>query len=165
MIFSHAIDCFEFAPRLIVTSPEPECGKTTLLAILLDLCTRPLPANNVTAATIFRTIEKYFPTLLLDEADTYLRDNEEMRGVLNSGHRRDLAYVLRLVEINRDYDPRKFSTWCAMAIAGLGRQHVTIESRSIRIELVRKLAGEAVDDLDDGAAQSCVAWPARSRAG
>ena len=64
--------------------------------------TRPLPANNITAATIFRTIEKYFPTLLLDEADTYLRDNEEMRGVLNSGHRRDLAYVLRLVEINGD---------------------------------------------------------------
>jgi hypothetical protein len=27
------------------------------------------------------------PTLLIDEADTFLRDNEDLRGVLNSGHR------------------------------------------------------------------------------
>ena len=57
----------------------------------------PLSTSNTTAAAIFRTIEAARPTLLIDEADTFLTNNEEIRGVLNSGHRRSGAFVLRLV--------------------------------------------------------------------
>jgi putative DNA primase/helicase len=37
---------------------------------------------------MFRAIAAWTPTLLIDEADSFARDNEELRGVLNSGHTR-----------------------------------------------------------------------------
>lgn len=149
--FSYTLDGFFFAPRLLIKSPQKRCGKTTLLDVLIELCRRPLPASNITSAALFRTIEQASPTILLDEADTFMRDNEELRGLVNSGHRRSLAFVIRTVEVNGEHEPRKFSTWCAMAIAGIGRQHGTIEDRSIIIELRRKLPGESVTRLDEAA--------------
>jgi hypothetical protein len=76
------------SPILAVTSPTPECGKTTLLTLLSALVPRALSAANITAAATFRAVEKWRPTLLIDEADTFLRDNDDLRGVLNSGHSR-----------------------------------------------------------------------------
>ncbi len=55
---------------------------------------RPLPASTISVSAIFRIAEKYAPTLLVDEADTFLKQNEELRGILNSGHTRDLAFVV-----------------------------------------------------------------------
>ena len=73
------------------------CGKTTALHVLAALVHRPLPAANVTAAALFRSVEQFRPTLLIDEADSFLRDREELRGVLNSGHVRASAVVVRTV--------------------------------------------------------------------
>ena len=73
------------------------CGKTLLLIVLGALVPRRLFASNVTPAVLFRTIEKYRPTLLIDEADTFIRENDELRGVLNSGHTRTTAVVIRAV--------------------------------------------------------------------
>jgi hypothetical protein len=44
--------------------------------------------------------------LLIDEADTFLRDNEELRGVLNQGHRKG-GQVIRTA--GDDYEPRIFN--------------------------------------------------------
>ena len=150
-VMTHLVDRIEIAPRLLIKSPQPRCGKTTLLDLLACLVARPVPANNVTPAVVFRLIDRHRPTLLIDEADTFLRENEELRGAVNSGHRRSLAWVLRNVEVGGDWEPRQFSTWCAMAIAGIGRQHATIEDRSVVIELQRRLAGERIERLDDEA--------------
>jgi putative DNA primase/helicase len=112
-VFSFSLDSFSFAPRLLVKSPQRRCGKTTLLDTLLELCRRPVPASNISAPALFRTIARGSPTVVLDEADTFMRQNEELRGLVNSGHRRSLAFVIRNVERNGDFEPRKFSTWCA----------------------------------------------------
>ena len=151
VLHAHAIDAARFAPRLLLHSPERRCGKTTMLAALTELCPRALPASNISPAALFRVIEAAQPTLLLDEADTFMRDSEEMRGVVNSGHSRAASFVVRLVETGGDFVPRQFSTWGAMAIAGIGRQAATIEDRSLAIDLRRKLPGEAVVPLDDAA--------------
>lgn len=45
---------------------------------------------------IFRIVEMQQPTLLIDEADSFLPDNAEPRGILNSGHRRG-GSVMRTV--------------------------------------------------------------------
>ena len=34
VLFTHAHDCFQISPLLTITSPTPECGKTTLLTML-----------------------------------------------------------------------------------------------------------------------------------
>ncbi len=137
----HAFDRFFIFPRLFVTAPEKGCGKTTLLDAVSRLVPRPLPADNITAAALFRTIEAARPTLLLDEADTYARDNEELRGVIDSGHRHD-GGVIRTV--GDTYEPRRFSTFAPMALAAIGHLPGTIEDRSIRIPMQRRRPDEHV---------------------
>jgi putative DNA primase/helicase len=90
-------------------------------------------------------IESAQPTLLIDEADSFARDNEELRGILNSGHTRDAAFVIRTE--GDDHEPRRFSTWGAMAVAGIGRLPPTWIDRSVIIALKRKTRAEKVERL------------------
>jgi hypothetical protein len=113
-IHAHAFEASYISPRLAITSPEKRCGKTTLLRVMQALVPKPLSASNITAAALFRTVEAVRPSLLIDEADSFLDENEELRGIINSGHARD-GQVIRLV--GEDHEPRAFSTWCPTAIA------------------------------------------------
>src|SRR5688572_18489016 len=79
-----------------VVSPEKRCGKTTLLTLLSKLANRALVAANISPPAMFRVIEKVQPTLLIDEADTFLQGKEELRGILNAGYTQDSAYVVRV---------------------------------------------------------------------
>ena len=124
-----------------MTAPEPECGKTTMLDVLSRLVPKPLGASSITAAALFRTIEAARPTLFLDEADAYARENEELRAVLDAGHRRDGA-VIRTV--GEDHEPRQFSVWSPVALAAIGRLPGTVEGRSILIRLRRRRADEPI---------------------
>jgi Protein of unknown function (DUF3631) len=140
----HAFDAFAIFPRLFVTAPEKQCGKSTLLDVLSRLVPKPLGASGITAAALFRIIEAARPTLLLDEADSYARDNEDLRGVLDAGHRRD-GVVIRTV--GEDHEPRQFSAWAPVALAAIGHLPGTIEDRSIRIELRRRRPDEPLEPL------------------
>ena len=143
--FTHAIDAVEVAPVLGIVSPEKRCGKTTALSLIAKLVRRPLPASNISAAALFRSVEMWAPTLLIDEADTFLRESPELNGILNSGHTKTTAYVIRTV--GDDHEPRRFSTWGAKAIACIGGLSSTLLDRSILIELRRKLPGEQTEKL------------------
>ncbi|MHB0981033.1 MAG: DUF3631 domain-containing protein [Thermoleophilia bacterium] len=145
VVHTHAHDAAEVSPLLGATSPTPECGKTTLLTYLSGIVRRPLSASNITPAAVFRAVEGYRPTLLIDEADTFLRGNDELRGVVNSGHSRAGAYVIRTV--GDDHEPKVFSTWAAKVIALIGKLPATLASRSIHIELKRLAPGEEVEPL------------------
>ncbi|MBM3729088.1 MAG: hypothetical protein FJW40_27145, partial [Acidobacteria bacterium] len=85
---AHAYESFLHTPRLNLRSPEKGCGKTTLLDVLAALVPRPLRTESITPAVLFRLVEAHKPVLLLDEVDTYLRESEELRGLLNAGHKR-----------------------------------------------------------------------------
>ncbi len=142
-LYVHAFDAFAVSPRLILSSPTKRCGKTTALSILARLVPRPLPTSNVSTAAVFRTIEAARPTLLIDEADTFATTAEELRGILNSGHTRSAAYVIRTV--GEDHEPRKFSTWTPVVLAGIGKMPDTIEDRSVIIPMRRRAKGEAIE--------------------
>jgi putative DNA primase/helicase len=143
---THAFNAFTIFPRLVVTSPEPRCGKTTLLDVIERLVPRPLAAANITAPALFRTIEAARPSLLLDEADTFAKENEDLRGILNSGHRRN-GSVIRVVESGKNYEPRQFSTWAPIALASIGSLPATVMDRSIIVSLRRRRPDEAVESL------------------
>lgn len=145
IVFTHLIEHFDVAPIALITAPEKRCGKTQLLNLLGRLVRRPLVASNISPAAVYRVIEAHAPTLLIDEADAFMRDNEELRGVINSGHTRQSAYVIRTV--GDDHEPRQFSTWGAKAISGIGHQAETIMDRSVVLELRRKLPSEDVERL------------------
>ncbi|MFP5265565.1 MAG: DUF3631 domain-containing protein [Blastocatellia bacterium] len=145
VLYAHAHDAFEVSPLLTITSPEKRCGKTTLLMLIGALVPRALTTSNITASALFRTVEKYKPTLLIDEADSFMTDDESLRGILNSGHRRANAYVVRTV--GQDYEPQIFATWCPKVIALIGTMPDTIEDRSIMICMQRKHAGDIIEEL------------------
>ena len=136
IVFTWCIDAAQVAPIACITAPEKRCGKTQLLTLIGDLCRDPMPASNITAAALFRSIELWKPTLLIDEADTFTKDNEELRGVINAGHTRKGAYVIRTV--GDDHTPARFNVWGAKAISGIGHLPETIRDRSILLELRRK---------------------------
>ena len=79
-----------------IESPEKRCGKSTLLGVLRRLVNRPVMATNISSPAFFRVIEETQPTLLIDEADTFLAGNDELRGILNAGYSRETAYVIRV---------------------------------------------------------------------
>ena len=107
--FTWLIDRVDVAPLLVITAPEKRCGKSQLLSLVGFLSFRPLPASNISSAAVFRVVEAHAPTLLLDEADTFMKENEELRGVVNSGHTRQSAFVIRTV--GDEHEPKRFSTW------------------------------------------------------
>jgi putative DNA primase/helicase len=153
-LHAHAHDAAFHSPRLTLTSPTMRCGKSTMLRTIGRLIPRPLPTANITPAAMFRVVEAAKPSLLIDEADSFAQENEELRGCINSSHCRLDAYVIRAVPAGDDYEARRFSTWAPMAIASIGRMASTIADRSIMISMERKAPGQTVArmraDRDDG---------------
>jgi putative DNA primase/helicase len=144
IIHAHAHDAAAISAILASISPQRRCGKTTLLSLLQELTPNPLMASNITAAAVFRAIAEWAPTLIVDEADTFLAKNDELRGIINSGHNRRAAFVVRVVEVGKKLSPVKFSTWAPKIIASIGDLSDTLQDRSIAIRLRRKLPGDPV---------------------
>lgn len=144
MVHTYLLDAAEASPILAITSPEKRCGKTTLLSLLSALVYRPASGAAFTRAAVYRVIEKYAPTLLIDEADTFLGkgSNDELRGVINSGHTRRMAHVWACVGDN--HDASRFSTWAPKAIACIGTLPDTIADRSIEIRMRRRTKSDRV---------------------
>jgi hypothetical protein len=84
------------------------------------------------------------PTLLVDEADTFLKENDELRGVLNARHRKG-GVVIRTV--GEDHEPRQFSVWAPVAIAMIGRLPDTLHDRSTDCRLRRRKPSERVQSF------------------
>jgi hypothetical protein len=143
--FTWLIDRVEVAPLLVITAPEMRCGKSQLLSLVGSLSYRSLPASNISSAAVFRVIDAHAPTLILDEADTFMKENEELLGVVNSGHTRQTAFVIRTV--GDEHSPKRFSTWGAKAIAGIGRLAQTTLDRAVAVQLKRKLPSEKTERL------------------
>lgn len=132
-------------PLLLVTSPTRRCGKTKTVEVVGGLACRALPVSNITAAALNRTIDKFHPTLLLDEADTFINDDPELRGVINARHTRHTARVIRCV--GDDSEPMIFSTCCPKLVAMIGMPKDTLIDRSVVIKQERKARGETVEPL------------------
>ncbi|MFT8247254.1 DUF3631 domain-containing protein [Roseomonas sp. BN140053] len=146
-------DRFQHTPRLSVTSPTKRCGKSTLLDLLRALSCRPLKADSISASGVFRTVEALAPlTLLIDEADTFLGDNEELRGILNSGFEKS-GQVIRVVEVKDEWQPIRFATFAPVALAGIGALPGTLEDRALPVVLQRKAASETVTRLREPGAR------------
>lgn len=125
----------DILPKLAIGSPVPGCGKSILTEVMEAVCSEAVPASNVSAAVVYRLIEDNTPTLILDECDSFLKDNEEMRGILNSGHTRRQAFVLRCV--GDEHEVRRYSTYMPTVLSGIGKKAATLEDRSIHVRLVK----------------------------
>jgi putative DNA primase/helicase len=138
---------FQHTPRLTIRSPAKRCGKSTLLELLQIVTRRPLKADNISAAGMFRTVEALSPcSLLIDEADAFLRENEQLRGIMNSGFERG-GMVIRVMEVNGEQTPMQFRTFAPLAVAAIGKLPDTVEDRAVPVVLQRKARTEVVVKL------------------
>ena len=147
VLHAWTIDAGDISPFMVVNSPTKRCGKTTVLILLYFLTPKSELAASITASSLFRYIEQVRPTLIIDEADTFMGDNEELRGILNSGHTKTAANVIRNVEVEGEHRPRRFSTWAPKVIAAIRSLADTLEDRSIILLLQRKPRTAKVDRL------------------
>lgn len=139
--------CFEWTyhcPILSAVSPDKRCGKSVLLRTTAKLARSSLVAANVSAPALYRAVESYRPTLLIDEWDSQSdgERGEALRNVLNSGHAKDGCVIRCEGDTN---ELRTFSTYCPKVVAGIGKLPDTVADRSIIIPMRRKLKGEKVE--------------------
>jgi hypothetical protein len=149
-LHTYAFQLRDVACYLGLESPEKRCGKTTLLGVLCRLVNRPIVAANISPPAFFRVIKEVQPTLLIDEADTFVRGNEKLRGILNSGYSRTTAFVVRAGPQRANGEAanlRTFSCWCPKALAAIGRLPDTLADRCIIIVMQRKRSEEKCDRL------------------
>ena len=142
---AHCFEFFECSPRLNISSPEKGCGNQILRYVVSVLVPRPLPTENLSVAVLFRVIESRRPTVLADEYDAWLRDNEELRGMFNAGHRRG-GQALRC--IGKSHEVRAFNVFAPAVLCGIGSLPGTLYDRSIVIRLERAKPGEVRERFD-----------------
>jgi hypothetical protein len=147
---AHLMDAWESTPRIAFLSPEPSSGKSRALEISELLAPAPVQAVNVSPAYLFRKVgsKDGLPTILYDEIDTVFgpkaKENEEIRGLLNAGHRRG-AVAGRCVVWGNIVETEEIPAFCAVALAGIGWLPDTILSRSIIVRMRKRKPGEKVE--------------------
>ena len=147
---AHLMDAWESTPRIAFLSPEPSSGKSRALEVSELLVPRPVEAINVTPAYLFRKVndKEGRPTILYDEIDTVFgpkaKDNEEIRGLLNAGHRKH-AVAGRCVVRGKEIFTEEIPAYCAVALAGLGGLPDTILSRCVIVRMRRRAPSEVIE--------------------
>jgi hypothetical protein len=147
---THLMDAWDSTPRIAFLSPEPGSGKTRALEVTELLVPNPVEAVNVTAAYLFRKVGETSPTILYDEIDTVFgpkaKENEEIRGLLNAGHRRG-AVAGRCVVKGKTVSTEEIPAYCAVALAGLGGLPDTLLSRSVMVRMRKRAPTEPVEQF------------------
>jgi hypothetical protein len=155
-------DKFTIAPRLAITSPTKGCGKTTVLRFLNQVVRRPKRAGSISPPALFRAVEQFSPTIILDETEKYVEHGSDLHALLNEGHCKG-GTVLRVLGDKQEL--REFSVFAAVAFAANGKLPDDLEQRSIVIEMQRRRADENVAELREdrceplqNLARMCARW-------
>jgi uncharacterized protein DUF3631 len=161
-MYTWLVDTFYISPRLAITSPTKGCGKTTVLRVLNHIVRRPKRAGSISPAALFRVMEIFQPTILLDETEKYIGHNSDLHGLLNEGHCKGSS-IIRVLGDNQDI--REFYVFGAVAFARNGRLPDDLEQRSIVVEMQRRRADEKLTVLRDDRCESlkqiarmCARW-------
>ena len=163
----------ETNPFLRVVSPVKNCGKSTLLKVLKHLTRSGWLISRLTGSAFTRTLAEGRRTLLLDEGDAFLRENEVMRNLLDGAADPDTANVsMSVPTADGGWEPVEFNGFVPIVIASIGRLYKfeTVESRAVHVRMKRatkadrqhltkarrRLLGPALAPL----AEKCARWAA-----
>lgn len=121
---THALDVTYTTPRLLLTSPLPESGKTTVLEHLERLCLHPLSMSSAGSPALFaRVLSAGQRTLMIDEADRNLRpdkpDVADVLAILNSGYKRGGVRPVLMPNKAGGFEAHEMPTFAPFAYAGI----------------------------------------------
>ena len=128
------------SPILAAISVEPDSGKSTLLGVLRFLVPKPFVSVEPTGPSVYRTVDREHPTLIIDEADDLFYRKSDLRAIVNAGWSRGT----RIPRQGRWYDP-----FCPKILGILGKTKLprTIASRSIILRMWPKKPDEKAEDF------------------
>jgi Protein of unknown function (DUF3631) len=162
ILHTWVVNEFTISPRLAVVSPTKGCGKTTVLRLLNKIVRRPKRAGSISPPALFRAVEQFQPTILLDETEKYIEHGSDLHALLNEGHAKG-GTVLRV--LGEKLELREFAIFGPVAFARNGRLPDDLEQRSIIIEIQRRRSDEPLSELRDDRCESlqriarmCARW-------
>jgi len=134
----------ETNPFLRIVAATKSCGKSTLLKVLLHLTRSGWLVASTTKSSFTRKMQTGRFTMLLDEGDAFLRENEGMRNLLDAASDPDTATCSLSVKQGDNWISTDINVFVPIAIASINllRGMDTVESRSIAIWLRRTTSAE-----------------------
>ena len=128
------------SPIPAAISVEPDSGKSTLLGVLRFLVPKPFVSVEPTGPSVYRTVDREHPTLIIDEADDLFYRKSDLRAIINAGW----SCGTRIPRQGRWYDP-----FCPKILGILGKTKLprTIASRSIILRMWPKKPDEKAEDF------------------
>ena len=118
VLFSWVYDAFTVLPYLHLVG-DSDSGKSRALMSIGSISFRAIFANGaITPAPVFRMLERYQGTLVLDEADFGKQSGEwsEIIKILNSGYHTG-SPVLRMEKIGGRFEPKAYRVYSPKIIA------------------------------------------------
>jgi len=169
---AHTYLCLETytTPRLLIDSPMPGSGKTTVLEHLSRLCLNPIQMASLSSpALLTRMLENGMRTILIDEVDRSLNPKNpstaDLLAVLNSGYKRGGTRPVLVPSKDGKWDAVEMPTFSPVAMAG-NTPHLPDDtrSRSIRVLLWPDVNGDIEDSDWESIEEDCKALGARLEA-
>jgi hypothetical protein len=113
-------------------------GKSRGLEVLNQLCFRSWFTTGLTVATLFRLVERFNPTLLLDESEFLTsEERKELVSLLNAGQRRGLTIPRMKGEHAEEVE--FFSVYCPKVLSGTQQLKRTTTSRMIVFTMTKNV--------------------------
>lgn len=135
-------DAFDTTPYFLLDSAVPQCGKTTVLRLLEAVVREPRQATSTSEAALFRMIEAFKPTLLIDEAEMLSGKGERAEAVTaiaNVGYKRGASVPRCTGEGGTEI--KDFPVYCPKVFAAIGGLRGALLDRCIVIIMARRPAG------------------------
>ncbi len=115
-------------------------GKSNCLDLLQQVCFNSIFTANISPASLFRSIEKSFPTCIRDEAEQFNKrtpENMDELTMLNAGYKSG-AKVIRTEKNGAGLlEPEEFDLFSPKIFAGINMLNDTLLTRSILIKMYK----------------------------
>jgi len=141
---TYVYNVFDAYPRLVFYGPK-QSGKSKMLTFLSKVCCNSQYTIIPSTAAMFRIIQKWKPTLLLDEFNLYKsNENREVVAILRQGYKKG-GQVPRCEKLRiRSEDGSRelqevvfYDVYCPISFCGLTINDDQLLDRSIAINLIR----------------------------
>ncbi len=149
-ILSYMVHLFERIPYIWLNGPKGT-GKTVTMSVLSKITYHSQFTSSISAASIYRLIERDESTLYFDEFENFTKrkaSNEHFSKIINSGYEKNGKSILTINE-----NVEQFSTYGLKIFAGIHDIIDTIADRSIRINLEKpddpSVILRNMDDFDE----------------
>jgi DNA polymerase I-like protein with 3'-5' exonuclease and polymerase domains len=138
---TYRIDALNEVPYLHATGNSGN-GKSRFTQTVGLLCYRPMFTVGITAAALFRTVDAFHPTLIIDEfnLNASSEDTEAIIQVLNSGYQR-LTRIIRCSSKDSNFMPEGFDPFGAKILSGLkstDSQPFTSRTHPVKLEETKR---------------------------